>query len=276
MTFIDSHLHLTAKEFDGDREEVIARAIDNGVRYFVNPAVDLADSRKAVELAEKHDAVYACVGVHPHEAAKTTEKDLLEIEELSNHPRVVAIGEIGLDYYYDFAPADVQQRVYADQIAIAQRRNLPIVVHTRDSIDDTIRITEECIGKDSGWRRRGGRRPAPRGVFHCFSGDLATARKVIMMRFYVSFPGIITFKKSDMAQTVAAGVAMDDLLLETDSPYLAPVPHRGTRNEPAHIPLIAEKLAAIRRLPVEDVARMTSYNVNDLFGIGDPEPLNAA
>ncbi|MDH4070448.1 MAG: TatD family hydrolase [Ignavibacteria bacterium] len=276
MTFVDSHLHLTAKEFDADRDEVIARAVDSGVRFLVNPAVDLADSRKAVELAEKHASVYACVGVHPHEAAKATENDLRELEELSRHPRVVAIGEIGLDYYYDFAPQDVQQRVYADQIAIAQRCNLPIVVHTRDSIGDTIRITEECIRKDSGWRRRDAQRPAPRGVFHCFSGDLAAAKKVIMMRFYVSFPGIITFKKSELAQTVAAGVAMEDLLLETDSPYLAPVPHRGTRNEPAHIPLIARKLADIRSLPVEDVARTTSYNVYDLFGIGDPEPLNAA
>jgi TatD DNase family protein len=274
--FVDSHAHLTSKDFAGDREAVISRAIDAGVAYIVNPAVDVADSYRAIELAEKHASVFACVGVHPHQASHADEKALSIIEELSAHPKVVAIGEIGLDYFYDFAPKDVQQRVFRHQIEIAQRHNLPVVIHTRESIDDTVRIVGEGITLLPSWRTRGHDLPGARGVFHCFSGDLAMANKVIGMRFYVSFPGMVTFKKAEMAQSVAAAIPLDDLLLETDSPYLAPVPHRGSRNEPANIPLIAKKIAELQGQTVDDVARMTSFNVHDLFGIGEEEPMDAA
>ncbi len=270
--FVDSHAHLTAKDFDDDRDEVIRRAIDAGVAIIVNPAVDEADSRRAIELAEKHPAVFACVGIHPHQASHADENALANIEELSRHPRVVGIGEIGLDYYYDFAPKDIQQRIFRSQIEIAQRRNLPIVIHTRESIDDTVRIVGECIASYPAWRTRGQDSPVPRGVFHCFSGDVAMANTVVGMRFYVSFPGMVTFKKAELAQSVASAVSLDNLLLETDSPYLAPVPHRGSRNEPAHIPLIASKIAGLRGQTVEEVARITSRNVYDLFGIGKEEP----
>jgi TatD DNase family protein len=274
--FIDSHAHLTSKDFDADCDEVIRRAIDAGVTFIVNPAVDVADSRRAIELAEKHSCVFACVGFHPHQASHADDESLAVIEELSRHPKVVGIGEIGLDYYYDFAPKDVQQHVFRMQMEIAQRRNLPVVIHTRESIDDTVRLVGESIAARSSWRGRGQGLPAPRGVFHCFSGDFAMARKVIGMRFYVSFPGMVTFKKAELAQSVAAAVPLDDLLLETDSPYLAPVPHRGSRNEPAHIPLIAKKVAELQGQTVDDVARITSYNVYDLFGIGEEEPKDAA
>jgi len=274
--FVDSHAHLTSKEFDADRDDVLVRAADAGVRFVVNPSVDLSDSRKAVELADRHDSVYACVGVHPHEAGKATDRDLAAVEELCRHPKVVAIGEIGLDFHYDFAPRETQDRIFRAQIEIAQRRNLPIVIHTRDSIDETVSAVEECISSSPRWRHRGSGAPGPRGVFHCFSGSLATARKVIGMRFYVSFPGMITFKTAEGPRAVAAAVALDHLLLETDSPYLTPAPFRGERNSPVHIPLIAAKLAELHELPVADIARMTSYNVNDLFGIGDPEPPIAA
>ena len=273
---IDTHAHITAKDFDADRDAVIRRALDAGVACIVNPGTGLEDSKKAIDLAEKHNGVYACVGFHPHDARKADEKSLAEIEELSKHPKVVAIGEIGLDFHYDFSPQDVQRDVFRDQVKLAQRRNLPIVIHTRESIEETVRIVETCIGEQPVWRMLAMKRPGPRGVFHCFSGDLSMATRVINLGFYISLPGMVTFKNAHVARQVAAGVSMDDLLLETDSPYLAPVPLRGKRNEPANIPLIAAKIAELQHLTLEDVARETTYNAYDLFGIGEPEPLDAA
>ncbi len=273
--FVDSHAHITSQQFSEDRDETIQRAVDAGVAYIVNPGTDLDDSRRAVELAEKHPNVYACVGFHPHEAKKADDVSLREIEELSNHPKVVAIGEIGLDYHYDFSPRDVQASVFRSQIDIACRRNLPIVIHTRESNEDTIKIVEEAAANASEWRSQlampYGRFPAPKGVFHCFSGDVALAWKVINMGFYVSMPGVVTFKNAGLAAEVAAAVSAEHFLLETDSPYLAPVPHRGKRNEPSNIPIIAEKIAALQHLSVEDVARATNYNVYKIFNIGEVE-----
>ena len=275
--FIDSHAHLTSDQFDNDRDDAIKRAVDAGVEYIVNPGTDLEDSRRAVALAEKHRQVYACVGFHPHDAKKATESSLREIEELSKHPKVVAIGEIGLDFHYDFSPRDVQQDVFKAQIGIAQRRNLPIVIHTRESSDEAIHIVEEALTGNPGWRSQlatpFSRYPAPKGVFHCFPGDPAMAWKVINMGFYVSMPGTVTFKNAGVAVEVAEKVSVEHFLLETDSPYLAPVPHRGKRNEPSHIPIIAGKIAQLQHLSTEDVARATNYSVYKLFGVGQaPEP----
>jgi len=270
--FIDSHAHLTSEQFDNDRQETIKRAIDAGVEYIVNPATDLNDSRKAIELAEKHPQVYACVGFHPHEAKKADESSLREIEELSEHPKVVAIGEIGLDFHYDFSPRDVQAGVFKSQIEIAQRRNLPIVIHTRESNDETIKIVEGALATDPLWRSEKStphsRYTAPKGVFHCFSGNTEMAWKVINMGFSVSLPGVVTFKNAGLAAEVAEKVSVEHFLLETDSPYLAPVPHRGKRNEPANIPLIAQKIATLQHMTVEDVGKATNHNVYKLFGIG--------
>ncbi len=270
--FIDSHAHITSSQFDSDREEVLKRAEGAGVHFIINPGTNLEDSIRAVELAEKHDNVYACVGFHPHDAKKADEKSMLEIEKLSEHPKVVAIGEIGLDFHYDFSPRDVQAEVFKAQIGIAQRQNLPIVIHTRESNEETIAIVEEAVNSAPGWRGHPptphSRSAVPKGVFHCFSGDVPMARKVIGMGFYVSLPGVVTFKNAGFATHVGAQVPCEHLLLETDSPYLAPVPHRGKRNEPANIPLIAEKIAALQGLSPEDIARTTTYNVFRLFGIG--------
>lgn len=272
--FIDSHAHLTSEQFDKDREEAIQRAIDAGVEFIVNPGTDLDDSRRAVALADKHPQLYACVGFHPHDAKKASDEALREIEELSNHPKVVAIGEIGLDFHYDFSPRDVQARVFRTQIEIAQRRNLPIVIHSRESNHETIRIVEQALASDLQWRSQlatpHSRYPAPKGVFHCFSGDPTLAWKVINMGFYVSLPGIVTFKNAGLAAEVAGTVSAEHFLLETDSPYLAPVPHRGKRNEPANIPLIADAIASLQHLSPRDIARATNYSVYKLFGIGQP------
>jgi TatD DNase family protein len=269
--FVDTHAHITSKEFDRDRDDVVRRALDADVRFIVNPGTDLEDSRRAIELAERHEGVFACVGFHPHEARKADEKSLREIEELSSHPKVVAIGEIGLDYHYDFSPREAQHRVFRAQLEIARRKNLPVVIHTRESDDDTVGIVREAVEAAPDWRAHRAaphsRHPAPKGVFHCFSGDAAQARKMVDMGFYVSLPGVVTFKNPGLALAVAAGVSAEHLLLETDSPYLAPVPHRGKRNEPANIPLIASKIAELQRLSLEDVARTTTYGANNLFGI---------
>ncbi len=276
--FIDSHCHLTAAEFDLDRDAVIAAALEAGVDFIVNPGTTLADSRRAVELAERHEEVYACVGIHPHEARTSDERVLREIEELSRHPKVVAVGEIGLDYHYDLSPRDVQERVFREQLSIARRRNLPVVIHTREAMGLTMAIVEEFVNAETGWRgdaTDATRYPSPKGVFHCFPGDAAIAWRLIAMGFAVSLPGVVTFKKPGHAAAVAAAVPIEHLLLETDSPYLAPVPFRGSRNEPRHIPLIAAKIAELQRLSIDDIARATNYAALKLFGIGTPgEPRN--
>ncbi len=272
--FIDSHAHLTSDQFNNDRDDAIRRALDAGVEYIVNPGTDLEDSRRAVALAEKHTNVFACVGFHPHDARKASDSSLKDLEDLSRHPKVVAIGEIGLDFHYDFSPRDVQQEVFRAQIEIARRRDLPIVIHTRESENETIMIVEEALVADTSWRSQlatpFSRYPAPKGVFHCFPGDPALAWKVIDLGFYVSMPGIVTFKNAGLAAEVAGKVSVEHFLLETDSPYLAPVPLRGKRNEPANIPLIADSIAQLQQLSTADVARATNYSAYRLFGIGQP------
>lgn len=277
MTFIDTHAHLTAREFDTDRDEVLARAADAGIRFVLNPGTNLDDSRRAVELADRHPMVYAAVGYHPHDARLADDSGLAALEELSKHPRVVAIGEIGLDFHYDLSPRDAQERVFAAQLAIAQRRDLPVIIHTRESLERTIAMLSESIDACPSWREshrpNGSRIPGPRGVFHCYPGDVPTAWRLVGMGFLVSLPGIVTFKKPGHAVEVAGAISIEHQLLETDSPYLSPVPHRGTRNEPSRIPLIAERIAEAQHLSVEDVARSTNVAAFRLFGIGEkPEP----
>jgi TatD DNase family protein len=277
--FIDTHAHVTAEQFDADRNEVLRRAFDAGVKIIINPATNLDDSKRAVELAEKHDGIFACVGFHPHDARKADEASLREIEQLSTHPKVVAIGEIGLDFHYDFSPRDVQREVFKAQLEIARRRNLPVVIHTRESEDETLALVEEAVRVAPQWRNplsvdESQRYPGARGVFHCFSGDTAMAWKLINMGFFISFPGVVTFPNAARTADVASAISLEHILLETDSPYLTPHPLRKKekRNEPKNIPLIAEKLAALQHLSVEDVARTTRYGVYKLFGIGEPGP----
>lgn len=277
MTFIDSHAHLTSREFDADREEVLARAADAGVRFIINPGTNLEDSRRAVELADRSPMVYAAVGYHPHDARLADDRGLAAIEELSRHPRVVAIGEIGLDFHYDLSPRDVQERVFAEQLALARRQDLPVIIHTRESLEQTVSMVSAEVDAHPGWRQAaavgGARLPWPRGVFHCYPGDVPTAWSLVALGFMVSLPGIVTFKKPGSALDVAAGISIEHQLLETDSPYLTPVPHRGTRNEPARIPLIAQRIAEVQHLRVSDIARATNVAAWRLFGIGErPEP----
>lgn len=279
--FIDTHAHLNSDVFKDDLSEVINRAINEGVDYIIVPGTDIKSSIRAIELAEKYDNIYAAVGFHPHDAAQASEDALIEVEKLSHHPRVVAIGEIGLDYYYDFSPRDVQKEVFKAQIEIAQKRNLPVIIHQREAEKDTLEIVREYIQNFPQWRQSSihlkNRFPEPRGVFHSFAGDAAIAWKVVKLGFFISLPGIVTFqsKKNSIntVHNVVEKVSIEHILLETDSPYLTPEPYRGKRNEPSYLKFIAQKIAELQNLSIEDIGRTSNLGVYKLFGIGKyPEP----
>ena len=260
--YIDSHAHLFFKDFQGDIDDVINRALGAGVDYIICPGTDLETSKSAIDLAEKYEIVFACVGFHPHDASKADSKSLEKIEELSIHPKVVAIGEVGLDYHYNFSLPEKQREVFGRQIEIARRRDLPVVIHSREAEDDTLTIVEEGVRHESHLR----------GVFHCFPGDVTMAKKIIGWGFCISIPGPVTFgakpgRASSMAEVVSR-VSMENILLETDSPYLAPIPFRGKRNEPAYVPIIAKRVAELQGRSVEEIGRMSSAAAKRLFRIG--------
>ena len=250
--FIDTHAHLDFDVYDEDRELVIQRAIENDVQAIITIGTDAKTSEQAVLLAEKYAAVFAAVGIHPTDCARAGEKDYALIEEFAQHEKVVAIGEVGLDYYHMRAPKEVQKKAFVRQIELAHKFELPLIIHNRDSHDDLYAIlTETDAGKTS-------------GVLHSFSGDETFLEKILLEHFYVSFTGNITFKKSTSDPLVKAA-PLDRLLLETDSPFLTPVPLRGKRNEPAFIVHTAEKIAGLKDLPLEEVGRVTSENAVRLF-----------
>ena len=259
--FIDSHAHIDGEEFDADRDEVVSRARAAGVRAILN--VGTGDPHggnfeRAVAVAEKYEGVYAAAGVHPHDARlydEAAERRLLEV--LRGSGRVVALGEIGLDYHYDNSPRDVQQEVFARQLRLARSESLPVIIHSREADDDTAEIlNRELEGSGHG------------GVMHCFGGGPALAEAALALGFYISFAGNVTFKKADALHEVALTVPLNRLLVETDCPYLAPVPHRGRRNEPAYVVETARFLAELRGVSHEEMGRVTSENFARLFGVG--------
>ncbi len=260
--FTDTHTHLFYPNFDGEVDKVIERAVQSGVDYMIVPGTDLATSLQAVELAEKYNNIYASVGVHPHDSKDWNDSLIEKLEELAKNKKVVAIGEIGLDYYYDFSPREIQIKAFESQIQLALKLNLPIIAHNREANEDIMNIARKY--KDSGLRAQ----------YHCFAGSIADARELVEMHHYISFPGIVTFKNAESVRKVLSRVAIENLLLETDSPFMTPVPHRGERNEPAYIKLIAEKIAEVHHLTTEDVGKATSYNAHKLFGIGEKPKLS--
>jgi len=260
--FIDTHSHLFYPNFAEDIDEVIERAKSSGVDYIIVPATDIETAKQTLVLADKYEMVYAEVGVHPHETKEWTNDNLKIIEDLAQHGKVVAIGEIGLDYYYDFSPKEKQVEAFRAQIELALKMDLPIVVHNRESDEDVMRIVKEYC--NSGLR----------GQFHCFNGSLPDARDLIRMKYFVSFTGNITFKKADSLRDIVSNIRLHHLLLETDSPFMTPVPYRGKRNEPSYVKLVVEKIAELHKMPVEEVARITSINAFRLFGIGSLQKTN--
>lgn len=250
---IDTHAHLNAPEFDEDREAVIARARENGVSTIVNIGFNRETIPTCLELAEKYEFIYAVVGWHPQDAKDMTDADLEWIEELTKHPKVVGIGEMGLDYYWDTSPRDVQAEVFRKQIRLARKLKLPIVIHNRDAHQDVIQILREEKAEEVG------------GIMHCFSGSWETAKLALDLNFYISFGGPVTFKNAKQPKEVAAKVPLDRLLVETDCPYLTPHPFRGKRNETGYVRYVAEEMANLRGVSLEEIAAITSENAKRLF-----------
>ena len=255
IVFIDSHCHLDDARYDTDREAIIARGREAGVGQFVTIGCDLETSRAAVALARKHPFICATVGVHPHEAKRIEDGWYPELRALAGFSRVVAYGEIGLDYHYDHSPRDIQRERFREQIRLARELRLPVVIHTREAQEDTIAILRKEKAQELG------------GVFHCFSGDAWLAKDALDLGFYLSFSGVITFQNATMLRDIVKTVPLDRILVETDSPYLAPVPYRGKRNEPAYVRLVAEKLAEIHDVDVQKVEETTTENAKRLFRI---------
>lgn len=254
---IDSHAHIQGKEYAGEAEAVIERARAAGVETIiaVGGAGDMSSNREAVALAQSFANIYATVGMHPHDAKDVGAEDLNTLRELTSRPKVVAVGETGLDYYYNHSPHDTQRRVFAQFIQMARETTLPIVVHERDAAQDVADLLRnEGAGK-------------LRGVIHCFTGNYEAACAYLDLGFYLSFTGIITFKNAGPLREVVRQVPLERIFVETDSPYLTPVPHRGKRNEPAYVRYVAETVAALKGVALEEVARVTTENVRALFGI---------
>jgi TatD DNase family protein len=258
--FIDSHCHIDGHEYDADRDEVIARAHDAGVATMLNVGTGDPHSgvfERAVALAENHETIYAALGVHPHDAKLFDDQAEKRLSDLvAQSQRVIAWGEIGLDYHYDHSPREVQRQVFRQQLRIARALELPVIIHSREADDDTIEILrDELAGYDRA------------GVMHCFGGSLTLAQGAIELGFYVSFAGNLTFKNADDLRAIARQLPLERLMVETDCPYLTPVPYRGKRNEPARVVETARQLAGLHQKDVDEMGRITTENFTRLFGV---------
>ena len=255
----DTHAHYDNERFNEDRDEAIERAYKSGVKYILNASYDLKSSAESVSLSGKYDFVYASVGIHPHDVSSVDESAVSTLEGYALNKKVVAIGEIGLDYYYDNSPRELQRYWFARQIRLAKRLGLPIIIHNRDAHEDTFKIVREEQASEVG------------GVFHCYSGSVEMAKELINNNFYIALGGVVTFKNARKVVDVAAFVPDNRLLIETDCPYMAPEPYRGKRNESSYLWQVAEKIAQIRGVTTEYIARITTENAKNLFKIHTPD-----
>lgn len=249
----DTHVHLNARQFNDDREEVIQRAFDAGVKYMTVVGFDRETIPLAIEIAEAHETIFAAIGWHPVDAIDMTDEDLRWIEELLEHPKVVALGETGLDYHWDKSPKDVQKEVFRKQIRLAKKVNMPIIIHNREATEDILTILEEEDAKEVG------------GIMHCYNDAAKYVKRCLDMNFYISFGGTVTFKNAPLPKEAAAEVPLERLLIETDAPFLAPHPKRGKRNEPAYVKLVAEKIAEIKETTLEEIESITTNNGFKVF-----------
>lgn len=253
--FIDTHVHLNAEQYDNDLQDVIDRALAADVKKMIVVGFDRPTITRAMELIDQYDFLYAAIGWHPVDAIDCTEEDLRWIERLAAHPKVVAIGETGLDYHWDKSPRDIQQELLRKQIHLAKRVKLPIVIHNREATADCVRILQEEHAEEVG------------GVMHCFSGSVETAQVCIKMNFMISLGGPVTFKNAKKPKAVAMAIPLQYLMIETDAPYLAPHPYRGKRNEPSFVPLVAQEIARLKGLTMEEVAQKTTENAHRFFKV---------
>ncbi|MBM7557229.1 TatD family hydrolase [Halanaerobacter jeridensis] len=251
---IDTHAHLDFDRFDEDRDQVIQNAYDVGIKKIINVGADMESSRNSVQLAKDYDFIYASVGMHPHDAADFNQECYDELKELAKNDKVIAIGEIGLDYHYDNSPRQRQQEVFKEQLKLAKELGLPVVIHSRDAKEDSLRILEEHAADLT-------------GVMHCYGYDLPTAKEVFELDFYLSFGGLITFNSTTSMQKMVKKLPLERIILETDAPYLTPEPHRGQRNESKYVKEVAEKMAEIKNMSVSEVAEITTKNAEQLFDL---------
>lgn len=252
---VDTHAHIDFPRFNDDRDEVIKRAKENNLEYIINVGADEASSQRSIELAQKHDMIYAVVGIHPHEAKNVTESTYKQLKNWAKEDKVVAIGETGLDYHYDNSPREVQQQVFRRHIQLAKEVELPLVIHSREAEDQTMEILKEEEAEEVG------------GIIHCFPGDQKMADQALDLNFYIAVGGILTFNNSYQLQRVVKQIPLDKLLIETDAPYLTPEPNRGKRNEPAYVKYVADKLAQILPHSTEKIAAVTTENAKEAFNI---------
>lgn len=255
MRLFDTHCHLDDERFDEDRSQLIEGLPEQGLDYCVTAGSDLSSSRRAIDLAHQYDHIYAAAGVHPHEAAKAPEDYLMHLRWLLKEEKVVALGEIGLDYFYDFSPRDLQKRIFSEQLDLAYDLGLPVILHVRDAHGDMTNLL------------RSRRNRLPGGVFHCFSGSAEVADEYVKMGFYISFAGPITFKNAGKLLLAVQSVPDDRILIETDSPYLAPVPMRGKRNNPAFVKYVCQRMALLRGVDEEEMSKITYQNALRFFNI---------
>lgn len=253
---IDTHCHLFFDELYNDLDNVIKDAKEAGIEYIICPSTNLETAQKTLEISDKYPEVFAAIGIHPHDTSNFDDNTLVEIEKLLSHPKVVAIGEIGLDYYYNYSPKEKQHFAFREQLRLAKKHNLPVIIHNRDSSEDLMKIFEEEADGNLV------------GQFHCFNGDYQMAREVVELRSFLSFTGNITYKKNDELRKILSRIEPENLLLETDSPFMSPIPFRGKTNRPSHLKIVAEKIAEVQGLTLEDIIRSTNFSVYKLFKIG--------
>jgi len=250
---IDSHAHLTLPQFDDDREMVIQRAREAGLKHIITVGLDIEDSHKAIMLTDEYDFIFASIGVHPHDVKSIGTKTYSQLKKLSDHHKVVAIGEIGLDFYRNLSPRKIQFQRFREQLQLAREVSLPVIIHDREAHEDTVQILQEEGVETIG------------GVIHCFSGDLKMANACLDLGFYISIPGTITFKNSREYRDIVRELPLNRLLVETDCPFLTPHPFRGKRNEPAYVRYTAETIARLKNIDVAELAEITTANAQNLF-----------
>ena len=255
LLLVDTHLHLDMKPFDQDREQVLERALECGIAYMISIGIDMTSSIKALQLAQQYDAVYSTIGYHPHNASDMDAQTLRELSRLVSEPKIVAWGEIGLDFFRRHSPPEIQRKVFKQQLEMALDCDLPVIIHVRDAHEEMLDILIK-----TGKKRH-------KGVIHCFSGDYALAMILIGMGYYISIPGTVTYKNAFQIQEVATMIPLENLLLETDAPYLAPVPKRGKRNEPSFVTYTANMVAQLRDITVQELCRQTTDNAKTLFNL---------